>query len=336
MSSPCDESADTAVATTVQPAVRLYAQTAERNRGLFYGAIAHTMWGGFPLFWLLLKPASPLEILAHRIVWSLFFVALLLAAGRRFGALRQLLRRPRAVAALAGAAVLMGVNWGTYIYGVNSGQVVQTSLGYFITPLVTVVFAVVVLRESLRRVQWVAVGLGGLSVALLTADYGRPPWIALTLGVCFGGYGLLKKAAGSGAVEGLAVETAVLAGPALGWIAWLGVHDTSTFNSEGTGHALLLLMSGIVTTVPLIFFGAAAVRLPLTTMGMLQYLAPVLQLLIGVVVLREPMPAMRLAGFALVWSAILVLVLDGWRGHRKNSSDPARQRSNERTDRSVR
>ncbi len=193
----------------------------EQQRGLAYGVAAYFIWGLFPLYWRLLEPASPMEILAHRIVWSLVFVLVALAAARRWGWFRTLARRRRALFALTGAAVLIGVNWYTYIYGVNSAQVVETSLGYFVNPLVSVLLGVVVLRERLRAVQWVALGLGAGAVGVLTVDYGRPPWIALILACTFGTYGLLKKVAGAPAAEGLAVESAVLVLPALAYVWWL-------------------------------------------------------------------------------------------------------------------
>jgi chloramphenicol-sensitive protein RarD len=299
------------------PAAETEAQTADRHRGLGYAIAANVLWGIFPLYWPLLKPASAMEILAHRIVWSLFFVLILLWATRRLQAMRTLLRRRRAMLALTGAALFQGVNWGTYIYAVNSGHVLQASLGYFITPLLVVLLAVVVLRESLRPFQWFAVGLGVVAVVVLTVDYGRPPWLALILGSCFAAYGFLKRAADSGAVEGVAVETAVLAGPALLWIVWLGSQGEGTVSTGEPSHLLLLVSSGLLTMLPLLFFGAAATRLSLTTLGLLQYLAPVMQWVIGVAVVHEPMPLSRLLGFALVWCALVVLALDGWRGARR-------------------
>jgi chloramphenicol-sensitive protein RarD len=292
-------------------------QRTDRHRGLFHALAANVLWGVFPLYWPLLKPASAPEILAHRIVWSLLLVLLLLSVTRRLSSMRALLRRRRAMLALTGAALFQGVNWLTYIYAVNSGHVLQASLGYFITPLLVVLLAVVVLRESLRKFQWVAVGLGLTAVVVLTVDYGEPPWLALVLGGCFAAYGFLKRAAGSGAIEGVAVETGILAGPAVAWIVWLGVSGTGTFTTAEPAHMTLLVSSGLLTMLPLLFFGAAATRLSLTTLGLLQYLAPVIQWVIGVAVVHEPMPLSRLLGFALVWCALVVLALDGWRGARR-------------------
>jgi chloramphenicol-sensitive protein RarD len=285
--------------------------------GLFHAVVANVLWGMAALYWPLLKPATPAEILAHRIVWSLLFVVFLLWGTRRLAAMRALMRRPRALAALAGAALFQGANWGTYIYAVNSGQILQASLGFFIAPLLTVMLAVVILRESLRGVQWVAVGLGVLAVGILSADYGQPPWLALTLGIYFAGYGFLRSAAAAGTVEALAVETVILTGPAIAWITWLGVQGEGTFSTEGVNHAVLLVSAGLVTMMPLLFFGAAATRLSLTMLGLLQYLAPILQWVIGVAVVGESMPLTRLLGFVLVWCALVVLAVDGWRGARR-------------------
>jgi chloramphenicol-sensitive protein RarD len=285
----------------------------ERRLGVPAGVGAYLLWGLFPLYWPLLEPAGPVEILAHRVVWSLALVLGLLALRGGFGRVRDLVRRPRALGGLAAAAAVVAVNWGTYIYGVNSGHVVETSLGYFINPLVTVVLGVVVLGERLRPGQWGAVALATAAVAVLTLDYGHPPWIALTLALSFGLYGLTKKTVGAGAVEGLAVETALLFLPALGYLLFLQAAGTGTFGAAGAAQNALLLASGVVTAVPLLLFGAAATRIPLTTLGLLQYLAPVLQFLFGVLVFHEAMPPARLAGFGLVWLALVVFSLDGLR-----------------------
>ena len=278
--------------------------SAQRS-GLLAGIGAYLLWGLFPLYWPLLEPAAPVEILAHRIVWSLVFLVAVLGASLGFAWLRRLERRELGLLSLA--ALLITVNWGVFIYGVNSGHVVETSLGYFINPLVTVALAVGLLGERLSRAQGVAVAIAGVAVALLTIDYGRPPWIALTLAVSFGFYGLIKKRAGVDGTQSLVVETALLALPALGYLLWL---PDGTFTTEGTGHAALIMAGGIATALPLMLFGAAAIRLPLTTVGLLQYLAPSLQFLIGVAVYGEAMPLSRLAGFSLVWVALLIFAFD--------------------------
>ena len=285
------------------------------RRGLAAGVSAYLLWGLFPLYWPLLEPAAPVEILAHRIAWSLVFVAGLLALTAGFGWVRTLGRRRAGMLTLA--AVLVTINWGTYIYGVNSEHVVETSLGYFINPLVTVALAVTVLGERLTRLQGVAVAIAAAAVLVLTIDYGRPPYIALTLACSFGLYGLIKKRAGVGGMQSLGFETAVLAPAALAYLLVLGANGDGTFTTEGAGHALLLAFGGVFTAVPLMLFGAAAIRIPLTTLGLIQYLAPTLQFAIGVLIYTEPMPASRLAGFALVWVALAVFTWDAIRHSRR-------------------
>jgi chloramphenicol-sensitive protein RarD len=283
----------------------------EQRRGLLFGAAAYLAWGLFPLYFPLLEPAGPIEILANRIVWSLVVVALLLALRRRWAWVRPLLRNRRQLLLLAAAAVAITCNWGTYIYGVNSDQVVETSLGYFINPLVSIMFGVVLLHERLRRLQWLAVAIAALAVLLLAIDYGRLPWIALILAFSFGTYGLLKKTIDMGALESLSVETTLLFLPAMGFLVYLNIDGTSTLQQEGMGQAALLATTGLVTAIPLLFFGAAATRIPLTWIGLLQYSAPVIQFLIGVVVYDESMPASRWIGFSLVWLALVILAVDG-------------------------
>ncbi|MFI1195835.1 EamA family transporter RarD [Micromonospora sp. NPDC020750] len=286
--------------------------------GYLYGLGAYLLWGFFPLYFKLLQPAGPLEILAHRIVWSLVFVTLLLAALRNVGFLRALARRPRALAGIAAAAALIALNWGTYIYLVNSERVVETALGYFINPLVSVLLGVTVLRERLRPTQWLALGIGAAAVGVLTVDYGRLPWLALTLAVSFAAYGLVKKRLGLPAAEGLFVESAVLALPALGYLGWLAATGDLTFGQVSAGHTALLVLAGAATAIPLLFFAGAANRLPLTALGMLQYVAPILQLGCGVLIFHEPMPPARLAGFALVWLALVVFTTDALRHARRS------------------
>ena len=279
--------------------------------GLAAGLAAYLLWGLFPLYWPLLEPAGPVEILTHRVVWSLVFLAMVLAATAGFGWLRTLGRR-RALL-LAAAAALITVNWGVFIYAVNSGQVVETSLGYFINPLVTVALAVTVLHERLGRGQLAAVLIAALAVLILTLDYGRPPWIALTLAFSFGTYGLVKNRTGIDGKRSVFVETLLLTPLALAYLAFLHGSGEGTFGSEGAGHAALMAAGGIATAVPLMCFAAAANRIPLTTLGLLQYLAPTLMFLCGVLIYDEPLPASRLAGFALVWVALGVFTWDALR-----------------------
>ncbi|SDI68279.1 EamA family transporter RarD [Nonomuraea jiangxiensis] len=283
------------------------------RRGALFGIAAYTMWGLFPLYWPLLKPSGAVEILAHRMAWSLVAVLAVLALRRHWSWVRDLLRQPAKLALLAVAAVVITVNWGTYIYAVNSGHVVESALGYFINPLVNVLFGVVLLRERLRPLQWAAVGFGALAVLVLTLDYGRLPWIALTLAVSFGVYGLVKKQANVAATESMAVETLVLLLPALGYLIFLQTGGQATFGHHGVWHVLLLVGSGIITAVPLICFGAAAIRVPLSTMGLLQYIAPILQFAVGVLIAKETMPPSRWIGFSIVWLALAIFTYDGFR-----------------------
>ena len=287
------------------------------RRGALYGASAYLLWGLFPLYWPLLEPSGSLEVLAHRILWSLVVVAVLLGITRRLGAVREALSdRGRAVR-LVLAAIVIAINWFTYIYGVTHEMVVETSLGYFVNPIVTVLLGVVVLGEKLRPVQWTALGAAFVAVVVLTVENGSPPWLALVLAFSFGAYGLLKKTAGVGAVESLAIETAVLLPVAAAYVLVIGINGDGTFGSEGPAHAGLLALAGVITAVPLLLFGAAASRVPLTTLGVLQYLAPTMQFLLGVTLFDEPLPLVKLIGFMLVWSALALFTADLVRHHRR-------------------
>ncbi|MGA4802149.1 EamA family transporter RarD [Streptomyces lavendulocolor] len=281
------------------------------------------MWGLVPLFWPLLKPAGAIEILAHRMVWSLAVVGLALLALRRWGWIRELLGQPRKLGLIALAAAVITVNWGLYIWAVNAGQVVEASLGYFINPLVTIAMGVLLLKERLRPAQWAAVGTGLAAVVVLAVGYGRPPWISLTLAFSFAVYGLVKKKVNIGGLESLAAETAVQFLPALAYLIWLGAQGSAHFGAHGAGHAALLAATGVVTAVPLVCFGAAAIRVPLSTLGLLQYLAPVFQFLLGVVYFHEAMPPERWAGFSLVWLALSVLTWDALRTSRRTRAEAA-------------
>ncbi|WP_373300732.1 EamA family transporter RarD [Streptomyces chromofuscus] len=275
------------------------------------------MWGLVPLFWPLLKPAGSVEILAHRMVWSLAFVAVALLFVRRRRWAGELVRQPRRLGLVTVAAAVITVNWGVYIWAVNNGQVVEASLGYFINPLVTIAMGVLLLKERLRPVQWAAVGIGFAAVLVLTIGYGRPPWVSLVLALSFATYGLVKKKVNLSGLESLTAETAIQFLPALGYLLWLTAEGRSTFHTEGAGHAALLAATGIVTALPLVCFGAAAIRVPLSTLGLLQYLAPVFQFLLGVLYFREAMPPERWAGFSLVWLALTLLTWDALRTARR-------------------
>lgn len=276
------------------------------------------MWGMFPLYFHALAPASTLEILANRVVWSMAVCVIAWFVLRDISWIRQLISVPRRLFLLVIAAVLLAINWGVYIYAVTVENVVETSLGYFINPLVLVLMGVLILHERLRPVQWTAVGIGALAVFVIAFDYGRPPWIALTLAFSFAIYGFIKKQVGAniGALASMTTETAALApiaGIVLIWIEWSG---RGTLSLDPPWHGLMLMASGIITTAPLICFAAAARRVPLTAMGLLQFLAPVLQLVIGVVVLGEHVPPARWVGFGLVWVALTLLTIDSLRAAR--------------------
>jgi chloramphenicol-sensitive protein RarD len=289
----------------------------ESRRGLLLGLAAWIMWGFFPLYWPLLEPAGAVEILAHRIVWSLIIMAGIALALRRGARLRATLADRRTRTLLTLAAVLITINWGTYIWGVNNHHVVETSLGYFINPLVSVLLGVLVLGERLRALQWVALGIATAAVLALTVEYGRPPWVALILAFSFGSYGLAKKKANAGAVESLVVETLVVSPVALGYVIFLMATGASTFGNQGAGHVALIIGTGLITVLPLLCFGGAATRIPLSTLGLMQYLTPTVQFILGLVVFGEPMPLMRWFGFGLIWLALVLFTFETLRNRQR-------------------
>ncbi len=295
----------------------------EVSRGTAFGAFAYVLWGSFPLYFKLLDDSDPVEILAHRVLWSLLVCLIAITVAQSFKQLRAVLSSGRSTALLSAAAVLIAVNWGVYIYAVNSDHVVEAALGYFINPLVTVALGVLVLRERLRPAQWAAVGIGVTAVLVLAAGYGRPPWIAWILAFSFAGYGLVKKQVGGsvGALAGIATETLVLAPVAAVVLAWFERSGRGTFGLNAPWQALLLASMGVVTVVPLLLFAAAARRVPLTTIGLLQFITPVLQLLCGVLVLGESVPVVRWIGFSLVWLALVVLSADSLATARRDRRD---------------
>lgn len=278
------------------------------RRGIALGAAAYVLWGLFPPFFRLLEPAAPAEILAHRVLWTLVFMAVVLVVLRGWGALRTLSARGWAM--VTAAAVLIAVNWGLFIYAVGVGHVVEVALGYFIGPLVSVLLGVLVLRERLRRLQWVAVGVATVAVLVIAVGDGRVPWLGLGLAVSFATYGLIKKTVPLPATASLTAESLVLAPLAAVYLVVLQLAGTGTLVGHGAGHVLLLMAAGPITAVPLLLYGASARRIPLSVLGTLQYIAPTLQFLIGVVVYGEAMPAERWVGFGLVWLALVVFTLD--------------------------
>ncbi|GHE12309.1 protein RarD [Klenkia taihuensis] len=288
----------------------------ERRTGVLTGLAAYVLWGLFPLYFPLLEPAGGVEIVAHRIVWSLLFIALLLSVLRGWPQVRRALADRRTLVVLAGAAVLITGNWLTFVIAVNSDHVVDTSLGYFINPLVSVLLGVAVLGERLRALQWAAVATAAVAVLVLTVDSGRPPWIALLLAGTFGAYGLLKKLVRVEAAPGLFVETLLLVVPALVVLAVLQLRGAGSLGEAGAGHVVLLATSGIATAVPLLLFAASTRRIPLSTVGLLQYVTPLMHLAIGVFVNGEPMPPARVVGFAVVWVALVLFTVDSLRAGR--------------------
>ena len=299
----------------------------ERKAGLLLGLGAYGIWGVLPLYFALLAPAGPLEIVAVRVLWSLVFCLILIAAGRQWRELGAALRNRAALLQLALAAVLIAANWLAFTLAVLTGRALEASLGYFINPLIVVLLGVVFLKERLNRVQWTAMGIGLAAVLLLTFAHGAPPWIALILAGTFGLYGLVKKKVGTnvGAVAGLTVETAALTPLAALAMVWLGATGAATAATHGAAHFWLLAAGGVITALPLILFSGAARRLPLSVVGMLQYVAPVMQFLLALLVFHEEMPPERWAGFGLIWAALVLLSVDMVRGVRA-SARPRRRR----------
>lgn len=295
----------------------------DTRRGLLLGVSAYLLWGAFPLYWPLLQPAGAVEILGHRVIWSCLVMTVLLVALRRRSQLRAIWVDRRVRLLLTLAAAVVSVNWTVYIWAVNHDKVVESSLGYFINPLVTVLFGVFIFAERLRPMQWAAMALGGVAVAVLAFEYGALPWVALVLAFTFGTYGLLKKSANAGAVESLAFETILLSPLAAAFLVVLVTNGASTFATHGTGHALLLASTGIATAVPLLCFGAAATRISMVALGLLQYLGPLIQFALGVFWLGEEMSTGRWVGFCLVWLAVGLFTVEGIHNHRRQLRDAA-------------
>jgi chloramphenicol-sensitive protein RarD len=291
------------------------------RRGVVYGLAAYGLWGAVPVFWPLIKRAGALEILAHRIIWSLVICVILLLTVVPRGWWSRIGNR-RQLPMLVLAAAIVSVNWGTYIWAVNHGHVVETSLGYYINPIFSILIGVIFLHERLDTLQWVCVGLAAAAVVVLTVEYGRPPWIALTLATSFALYGVIKKQVDAGAVDTLTVESAALTPVALGYLLYLQLTGSLTFGHLGWAHSLLLMAAGVVTVVPLLFFAAAATRLPLSTLGLLQYVAPTLQFVLGLLYFGEQMSVGRWIGFALVWIALVILTAHGIRTARASRREP--------------
>ena len=284
----------------------------ERSLGGVYAFSAYFLWGFLPLYFVLLAPTGPFELVAWRIVLSLVFCALLLTVTRTWARLAEIFRQPRVLGLTVIAGLLIYVNWQVFMFGALNENVIETSLGYFINPIATVLLAVLVLRERLRITQWVAIGLAAVAVIVIIVGYGSFPWIALTLAASFSLYGLVKKRVGPSvdAVSGLTLESLWLMPIAAIMLVLVGMSTGITMGASGWGHAVLLSMAGVITAVPLLFFAAGARRVSLTVIGLLQFVAPILQFIIGAWVLGEPMPVERWIGFGLVWVALTVLTVD--------------------------
>ena len=277
--------------------------------GLLFGISAYSLWGAFPLYWPLLEPANPLEIVSHRAVWTLVFCFIVLAATKALKSTLATLRRPKIAAKLFSTSLLISINWLVYIWATNNGHVVEASLGYYINPLIIIGFGVILLKEKMRPLQWAAVTIASIGVLVLTIDYGRLPWIALALAVSWGSYGLIKKQLGLGALEGLAIETFISAFFYLGYLIYIGNQGTGQFGHHW-GLTLLLMSAGAVTAIPLLLFNGSATRLPFTTIGLLQYITPTLQFSVGVWIRHEDMPTARWVGFLIIWVSLTTLAID--------------------------
>jgi chloramphenicol-sensitive protein RarD len=282
------------------------------RRGIAYGLASYGLWGVVPLFWPLVKRAGALELLAHRVIWSLVISIVLILVVVPKGWWARI-ATPRKLTLLTVAAATVSVNWGVYIWAVNHGHVVETSLGYYINPILSILVGVIALHERMSRLQWVSVAMAAVAVVVLTLDYGRLPWIALVLAASFATYGVMKKQVNGGAVETLTIESAILTPVGIGYLIFLQTRGQLTFGHLGWVHSLLLVTTGVVTVVPLLFFAAATTRLPLSTLGLLQYLAPTLQFLLGVLYFHESMSTGRWIGFGLVWAALMIMTGNGLR-----------------------
>ena len=277
--------------------------------GLLFGVSAYVLWGAFPLYWPLLAPASALEIVSHRAVWTLVFCLIVLTITHSLKATLETLKRPKVARGLFLASILVSINWLVYIWSVNNGHVVEASLGYYINPLIMIAFGVILLKERMRSLQWAAVSIAALGVVVLTIDYGRIPWIALALGFSWGSYGLVKKQLGLAALEGLAIETLIACLPYLLYLLYIGNKGTGQFG-QSVGITILLIGAGAVTAVPLLLFNGSTTRLPLTVIGLLQYITPTLMFSIGVWLRHEAMPLPRWIGFVIIWIALITLAID--------------------------
>ena len=281
----------------------------EHSLGLLFGVGSYVLWGLFPLYWPLLEPAGPLEIVAHRAVWTLVFCAVVLVVLKQMRTTIAILKNPRVMLGLLSTTVLISINWITYIWATNNGHVVEAALGYYINPLIIIAFGVLLLREKMRPLQWVAVAIAAIGVLILTLDYGRLPWVAIALATSWGTYGLIKKKLGLGALEGLAIETLISLIPYSIYLFILARDGSGQF-ATNWGLTALLISAGAITAIPLLLFNGSTTRLPYSTIGLLQYITPTIQFSIGVWVRHEDMPAARWVGFVVIWMALVTLGTD--------------------------
>ncbi|CAB4530532.1 unannotated protein [freshwater metagenome] len=281
----------------------------EYSLGLLFGIGSYILWGLFPLYWPLLKPANPLEIVSHRAVWTLVFCLIILALTKQMHSTLAIIKRPKIMAGLFLTTILVSINWLTYIWATNNGHVVEAALGYYINPLIIIAFGVLLLREKMRPLQWLAVGIAAVGVTILTIDYGRLPWVAISLALSWGTYGLVKKKLDLGALDGLAIETLISLIPYAGYLIYLGNQGTGQFG-QTPGLTILLISAGAVTAIPLLLFNGSTTRLPYSIIGLLQYITPTIQFSIGVWLRHEDMPLARWIGFLVIWLALIALGTD--------------------------
>jgi chloramphenicol-sensitive protein RarD len=293
-----------------------------KNKGIWSAAGAYIIWGLFPIYWKQLSNVPALQLLGHRIIWSFLFLVTVVLITRQFNTFRIEAANKRVLSVYCIAAILIGVNWLTYVWAINADFIVETSLGYFINPLLSVLLGVIFLRERLRPLQWLPVTLAALGVSYLTWVYGRPPWIALVLAVTFGLYGLVKKIAPLGSLNGLTLETGILLVPALIFLIYTGITGEGAFLAGSPKTDVLLVGAGIVTAVPLFLFASAAKIIPLVMIGLMQFIAPTLQFMIGVFIYHEPFSHDQLIGFSIVWLALIIFWIEGYLANRKNIPAP--------------
>ncbi|MSW53637.1 MAG: EamA family transporter RarD [Actinobacteria bacterium] len=278
----------------------------KQKLGLIYGVSAYVLWGLFPLYWPLLQPANPLEIVSHRAVWTMVFCIVVLALTHALKSTLATFKRPKVAIKLLTTTILISINWLVYIWATNNNHVVEASLGYYINPLIIIAFGVILLKEKMRPLQWAAVSIATIGVIVLTVDYGRLPWVALALALSWGTYGLVKKQLGLGALEGLAIETMIAFIPYCGYLIFIGAKGDGQFGN-GAGLTILLFSAGAITAIPLLLFNGSTNRLPYSTIGLLQYITPTIQFSIGVWVNHEAMPTARWVGFIFIWLALITL-----------------------------